>query len=161
MSVETVRFDAQRALVRVSGELDMATTAPLWAVLQGHLDSGRRFVRLDISAVDFLDASTLGGLTVAHHAALARRGTLVITGVRSSVARLLRLTGLDEVLFIGGPRADDDLPPPPPPVRISGVGADRPIGRPDRPVPWTPPAVARSIPTTRPDRPRASRPASG
>jgi hypothetical protein len=32
----------------------------------------------------------------------------VITGVRAPVARALRLTGLDETLFVGGPRGDDD-----------------------------------------------------
>jgi anti-sigma B factor antagonist len=103
MSVETVHADRHRALVRVAGELDLATAAPLWAVLRGHLDAGRRFVRLDVAGVTFLDATALGGITVAHHEALARRGTLVITGVHSAVARLLQLTGLHDVLFIAGP----------------------------------------------------------
>lgn len=110
MSVRTVRFDDTNALVKVNGELDLSTAAPLWAVLDSHLAAGRRFLRLDLSGVTFLDATALTGITRAHKELLARRGTLVVTGVRSLVGRVLRMTGLDEVLFVGGPRADDDLP---------------------------------------------------
>lgn len=113
LAVETVRFDRLRALIRVSGELDLSTAAPLWAVLESHVAAGRRFLRLDLSGVTFLDATALTGITRAHQALLRRKGTLVITGVRTLVARVLRLTGLDEVLFVSGPRADDDLPLPP------------------------------------------------
>jgi anti-sigma B factor antagonist len=158
MSVETVHFDGQHALMRVTGDLDMSTAPPLRAMLHSHLEAGRRFLRLDLSAVAFLDASALGGITTAHHEALGRRGTLVITGVHSLVARLLRLTGLDEVLLVGGPRADDDLPVPSP------VSDDRPDPAwewPDWPVPSLPRATARSIRRARSDRPPVSRPAIG
>jgi anti-sigma B factor antagonist len=109
VSVETSRADRLRALIKVSGELDLGTAAPLWAVLRGHVESGRRFLRLDMSGVTFLDATALTGITTVHRELLQRRGTLVITGARSLVARVLRVTGLDEVLFVSGPRADDDL----------------------------------------------------
>lgn len=108
MSVETVRFDRARAVIKVIGELDLHTAAPLWAVLESHLAAGRRFLRLDLSGVTFLDATALTGITSVHKELLGRRGTLVITGVRALVSRVLRLTGLDEVLFVGGLRADDD-----------------------------------------------------
>ncbi|MBE7189896.1 STAS domain-containing protein [Jatrophihabitans endophyticus] len=110
MTVETVRADSTGALVRVEGELDMATAAPLWAVLQGHLAVGRRFLRLDVRGLRFLDATALTGITAVHRDALSARGTLILTGVQSVVGRVLSLTGLDDVLFIGGPRADDDIP---------------------------------------------------
>jgi anti-anti-sigma regulatory factor len=102
--------------------------------LDGHLDAGRRFLRLDLSEVTFLDAASLGGIIRVHHRALERRGTLVITGARPPVARLLRLTSLDEVLFVGGPRADDDLDSPIPlgdteQRRPSRPGATRWAGR--------------------------------
>lgn len=108
MHVETVDLDATSALVRVGGELDLATSAPLWAVLDSHLRAGRRFIRLDMSGVTFLDATALSGIVSVHERLLAARGTLVVNGVRSLVARVLRMTGLDEVLFVGGPRADRD-----------------------------------------------------
>lgn len=112
MSVETVRFDAVQALVKVSGVLDMHTSAPLWAVLRAHLAAGRRFIRLDLCGVTLLDATALSGIVAAHQELLQRRGTLVITGVTSLVARMLRMTGQYERLLVGGMRSDDDLPEP-------------------------------------------------
>ena len=112
LAVETVRYDRLHALVKVSGELDLGTSPPLWAVLEGHVAAGRRFLRLDLSGVTFLDATSLSGITRAHQDLLRRKGTLVITGVRGAVARVLRITGLDTVLFVSGPRADDEPPPP-------------------------------------------------
>jgi anti-sigma B factor antagonist len=103
-----VRHDDLGATVKVSGDVDMSAAAALWAVLSGHLATGRRFLRLDLSGVTLLDATALTGITRAHHALLTRRGTLVITGVGSLVARVLRMTGLDDTLLIGGPRADSD-----------------------------------------------------
>jgi anti-sigma B factor antagonist len=108
MSVRTVRFDDSRASVKVDGELDMGTAAPLWAVLRSHMSAGRRFLRLDVSGLSFVDATALSGITTVHRELLASRGTLVVTGVRSLVGRVLHMTGLDEVLFVSGPRADDD-----------------------------------------------------
>jgi anti-sigma B factor antagonist len=107
--VETVRFDEHRALVKASGEIDLSTGALLWAVLDTHVAMGRRFLRLDLSGVTFMDATAISGVARVHHELLDRRGTLVLTGVRPRIAKLLRLTGLDGVLLIGGPRADDDL----------------------------------------------------
>jgi anti-sigma B factor antagonist len=150
LSVETVGLDQHRAHIRVAGELDLSTSAPLWAVLHSHLAAGRKYLRLDLSGVEFVDAAALGGIAVAHHDALTLRGTLVLTGVHTRIARLLSLTGLDDVLFIGGPRSggefDSDAP-------ISD-GAERPQPRffPARPVTWTPPAAARRSRPTRPDQ---------
>jgi anti-sigma B factor antagonist len=107
--VETVRFDQHRAHVKASGEIDLSTGALLWAVLDTHVAVGRRFLRLDLSAVSFMDATAISGVARVHHEALDRRGTLVLTGVQPRIAKLLRLTGLHDVLFIGGSRADDDL----------------------------------------------------
>ena len=56
MSVETRYADATRAFVQVVGELDLGTVAPLWAVLRSHLAVGRRFLRLDVHGLRFLDA---------------------------------------------------------------------------------------------------------
>jgi anti-sigma B factor antagonist len=111
LSVETVTLDTQRATVQVGGELDLGTAPPLWAVLRHHLLAGRRFLRLDVTSLTFVDASALTGLRAIHDEALAARGTLVITGVRPLVARVLHLTGYDEVLFLGGSRAEHESPP--------------------------------------------------
>lgn len=114
VSIETVRLDDRRAHVKVRGDLDVSTAAALWAVLQSHLTAGRRFLRLDLSAVDFLDAAAVTAIVEVHHEALYRRGTLVVAGVNACVARVLSLTGVDQTLFIAGPRSEADLPEPVP-----------------------------------------------
>lgn len=110
MSVRTTEHDDLRALVKVRGEVDLGTSAPLWAVLEAHLGAGRRFLRLDLSRVTLLDATALTGIVRVHRTLLERRGTLVVTGVRGMVGRVLRVTGLDRELLVSGTRADDDLP---------------------------------------------------
>ena len=100
VSVETVGLDRLRAHVRVTGDLDVSTAAPLWAVLQSHLAAGRRHVRLDLAGVAFLDASALSGIVQTHHDALEMRGTLVLSGMNSHVDKVLHMTGLHDVLFV-------------------------------------------------------------
>lgn len=89
-----------RASVRATGELDLAARDDLAAVFQEQLDAGRRIVRLDLSAVTFLDCSCLGVLIAAHQRFLDLRGLLVLSGVTENVARVLAITGTDDRLFI-------------------------------------------------------------
>lgn len=103
LSVETVRFDERRAAVAVHGDLDVSTAAALWSVLQSHLTAGRRYLRVDLSAVRFIDAAAVTAIVEVHHEALYRRGTLVLVGVTPPVAKVFSLTGVDETLFIAGP----------------------------------------------------------
>jgi anti-sigma B factor antagonist len=110
-SVSTIRTTTTEALVRVAGELDATTVAPLRRALQEHRDLGRRYLRLDLSGVTLVDAVVLSEFVRVHRELLAERGTLVITGVRAAVARVIQVTGLHEVLFIGGVRADFDVRP--------------------------------------------------
>lgn len=112
--VLTVATDAARACVQISGELDAALAPRLAAELSAHLQAGRRYLRLELSGVTFIDTSALSVVLAAHNELLRERGTLVLTGVRRPVSRLLELTELDRVLFVGGPRSDIES------VEISG-----------------------------------------
>jgi len=98
-SLETIRQNRTHALVRAVGEWDLANAATLADLLDAHEKAGRRFVRLDLSAVTFLDCTCVGVLVSVHRRLLAGRGTLVLTGVTPRVLRLLRLAGLDDVLL--------------------------------------------------------------
>jgi anti-anti-sigma factor len=92
--------DAETAIVVASGEIDLASADSIGAVLHDQLRRGRRHVRVDLTAVTFLDASALGMLLGAHYEFLANHGTLTLTGPGRAVVRLLRITGLDDVLFV-------------------------------------------------------------
>lgn len=99
-SVETVRYDDRRAAVAVHGDLDVSTAAELWSVLQRHLTAGRRYLRVDLSAVKFIDAAAVTAIVEVHHEAMYRRGSLVLVGVTPPVAKVLTLTGVTETLFV-------------------------------------------------------------
>ena len=98
-TLTTIRQDRTRALIRAVGEWDLANADLLEELFDEQERAGRRFVRLDVSAVTFLDCTCLGVLVAAHRRFLGARGTLVLTGVSTRLARLLRIAGLDGVLL--------------------------------------------------------------
>lgn len=95
-----------RAAICAAGEFDLAAREALTEVLRDQEEAHRRVVRLDLSQVTFLDCSCLGVLVTAHQRLLELHGLLVLTGVEAQVARMLRLTGLDDYFFTD--RADHD-----------------------------------------------------
>jgi anti-anti-sigma factor len=97
--VATVATDAVRASLVLQGELDVAVAALLAAEIDAHFAAGRRYLRADCSAVEFVDSAVLSVLVRAHRDALSRRGTLILTGVRPALDRLLAVVGLDRVLL--------------------------------------------------------------
>lgn len=109
--LSAVHVDATQATVGVRGEMDLSTADLAAGVLDNQLACGYRFVRLDLSRLTFLDCAGLRVLVHTHNRFLAAGGTMVLTGVGPGVARLLRITGLDEALLIA------DGPSGPPRVR--------------------------------------------
>lgn len=107
--VRTVAADATRAAVRVTGELRAECGLLLGEVLDGHLRAGRRFVRLNVSGVDALDAAAGFELQRAHRAFLERRGTLILTGVGPVVRAALAVDGLLDDLLVLPPSAAEPL----------------------------------------------------
>jgi anti-sigma B factor antagonist len=98
-SLMTIRQSHTRAVVRAVGEWDLANADILAEMFEAHQKAGRRFVRLDLSALTFLDCACVSVLVTAHRRLLAAGGTLVLTGVTRRVLRLLSLAGLDDVLL--------------------------------------------------------------
>jgi anti-anti-sigma factor len=95
-TVDVLVDDAVRVRLRARGELDMATAPVLAAVLN---DQQRRHVHLDMSEVRFCDSAGLTALVEAHRDLLSRQGSLTLVGAGPRIQRLLRITGLDAVLF--------------------------------------------------------------
>jgi anti-anti-sigma factor len=88
------------ATIVLDGEVDLACADALRTVLAEQRATGRRHVRVDAAAVTFVDASILTVLHDAHQGFLAGGGTLVLAEAPACVHRLLRLTGLDQFLFM-------------------------------------------------------------
>lgn len=106
-AVQTTLQDAHRATVQVRGHVTAAALEPLAEAIEAHLREGRRFLRINLSGVRELDRGGVDLLERTHHLLLSRRGTLVLTGAHSAVMNVLRRAGLDRVLFVLAPSADE------------------------------------------------------
>lgn len=93
-------------LVEVSGEIDLHTAPSLRTALDSAVadaasaGSDGADVVVDLSGVGFMDSTGLGELVGAHKALSRAGGRLHLVVTSDRVARLLTLTGLDEVLAV-------------------------------------------------------------
>lgn len=100
-------------LVVVSGEVDLHTAPALRAALDQAVDEavgpsgrGSGVVVADLAQVGFLDSTGLGELVAAHKTLAASGGRLHLVVAHERVGRLLRITGLADVLAVHADRAD-------------------------------------------------------
>ncbi|MFF0473547.1 anti-sigma factor antagonist [Streptomyces sp. NPDC004284] len=92
----------RRVLARVRGEIDMDDADHLREDLTAALSGGRGGLDVDLAAVTFCDSSGLHVLLDLNRQALQEGKTLVLTALSRPVARLLRLTGAEQVLTVHG-----------------------------------------------------------
>jgi anti-anti-sigma factor len=85
------------AIVRVSGELDLATGPLLTAALADVQDGD---VELDCSGLRFIDATGLRTFQIAQEACAARGAKFVLVDPSPAVERLLRIVGMDTAFLI-------------------------------------------------------------
>ena len=105
-----VDLDPLRVTIRVAGELDLVAREPLLQMLEQQQLAGRRVIILDFSEVTFLDCSCVGVLVAAHNRLLELHGLLVLHDVDVRVARVLRVTGLEDILFLAPTQARPSQP---------------------------------------------------
>jgi anti-sigma B factor antagonist len=89
-----------RAIVCVSGEVDMMTAGHLATILARLLEAGRDTVEVDLSGVAFMAAAGLAALVDADRRYRDRSAKLLLTRPTPACARLFALTGLDTALTI-------------------------------------------------------------
>jgi anti-sigma B factor antagonist len=98
--VRTLASDDWRAAIALQGELDVASAHELRAELSKHLDAGRRVIRVDAEAVEFMDSSAIGELISATRRCSEAHGSLILTHVPPRLWRVLVLTGFDKELLV-------------------------------------------------------------
>jgi anti-sigma B factor antagonist len=91
--------DAATAVVRVDGEIDVATAPFFQDALVSQLQLGNHAVA-DLGRVTFMDASGIGALIRAEQTARGCGVRLTVAGPSQPVARVLDLTGADQILHI-------------------------------------------------------------
>lgn len=88
------------AVIRVDGELDSFSACELRAEITKVL--GRQGAIVDIREVTFVDSAGLGALVGGIRRLREAGGSVALCCTRSSVLRLLRMTGLDRIVAITG-----------------------------------------------------------
>ena len=96
----SVLSQAAVTIARLAGELDIATTPALRERLLSVFSPGVRLFIIDLSGVSFCDVSTLAVLVAAQRRARRLGITVRLAAPRPQMAKLLRITGLDECFTI-------------------------------------------------------------
>ena len=86
------------SVVKLEGELDLASRASLEASFARALDSDH--VTVDLAQVSFIDSTGIGVLIRAHRAATERGSSMTFLAGPPNVMRTLRLAGVTEQLGI-------------------------------------------------------------
>jgi anti-sigma B factor antagonist len=94
----TVHPDGHGAVLTVAGEVDLATAPQLQAKLVDLVDDGVGGVVVDLTPVAFMDSTGLGVLLAAHRRAQAGGPAIRLVCPEGPVLRVLRLTGLVQIL---------------------------------------------------------------
>lgn len=89
-------------LVRLSGEIDIASTDLAAEAIRAAVAPPARLVLIDVSAVTFCSSAGLGNLVEARNLAGRHNITLALVGVGRPVDRPLSVTGLDGQFRIFG-----------------------------------------------------------
>ena len=101
-----VRDSGELWLLRVRGEIDLASSQKLEAVLDEAIAAQPSRIIVELDSVTFLDSTGLRVLVEAQRRLQQRGGTLVIDGMSETVRRVLEVTGLLASLV----ESDDDNP---------------------------------------------------
>jgi anti-sigma B factor antagonist len=97
LSITSTR-EGSTATVSAAGEIDLSTVDDLRSAVTGAADDGVDRLRLDLTQVDFIDSTGLGGLLELRSTLRARSVTLEIDAVDGPVRQAMEITGLSELL---------------------------------------------------------------
>jgi anti-anti-sigma factor len=93
----------------LSGEADVTCTEQLSALLTAQLSLGTQQLTVDLSRLRFADSATIRALVMTARRLGERGGNLVLLRPQQPVARVLALTGAEQLFVIRGePRGHPD-----------------------------------------------------
>ncbi len=95
--VETVQVEGTVALVRVAGELDLATSPTLYDHLVDLIEDGRHRLVLDFSEVSFCDCIGVATLVRVLKRVRQHHGTVGLVGLRRNVRKVFAICHLTSV----------------------------------------------------------------
>jgi anti-anti-sigma factor len=92
--------ECSRPVLRLSGELDIATAATVRAAVDQACRDASGEVMIDLSAVQFFDAVTLGIFAEANDRLNETGGRLTLLGLSPHQEKLLRICSLERLLAV-------------------------------------------------------------
>ncbi len=102
----STREEGGRVVVVAIGEVDVFTAPALDAELSRLTHDGRTSIVVDLSRVDFLDSTGLSVLVKALSRVREAEGSLDVVVTVERVAKVFRLTGLDQLIPLHASVAD-------------------------------------------------------
>ena len=96
LSITTSR-DGSTAIVAASGEIDLSSVGDLRSAVT-EAAAGADKLRLDLTGVEFIDSTGLGGLLELRSTLRSRDVTLEISAGEGPVRQAMEITGLSELL---------------------------------------------------------------
>jgi anti-sigma B factor antagonist len=102
----STREEAGRVVVVVIGEVDIFTATQLDAELSRLTSEGRTDLVVDLARVDFLDSTGLSVLVKALKRVREADGRLDLVVTSDRVAKVFRITGLDQLIPLHATLAD-------------------------------------------------------
>ena len=100
LAVDTRPLPDGRAVLRLAGELDLASCGQLRDALNAQLLQGRTQLVLDMGDLEFIDSSGLSVLVEYSKKAICAGGQLALAALRPKPARIIKITSLDRVIPI-------------------------------------------------------------
>ncbi|MGQ0617007.1 MAG: STAS domain-containing protein [Acidimicrobiia bacterium] len=97
LTVAVARGDEGHVMVRLAGELDLATSFLLTTAVEGACSPGMA-VELDLENVRFIDSSGVGAIVLAHRVVVGSGGRLTIGRRSGIVDRVLEVSGVERAL---------------------------------------------------------------
>ncbi|TCB94329.1 anti-sigma factor antagonist [Micromonospora zingiberis] len=94
------------ARLRLAGELDMSSAPELNEAIDRLAAAGQRRLLVDLTDLTFCDSTGIAVFVRGDNRAAAEGGWLRVTGATGRVERVLKVTGLAEVLGYGADTAD-------------------------------------------------------
>jgi anti-sigma B factor antagonist len=98
--IEDHRHDEHTHVVAVTGEIDLFTAPEFKQRVSEPIDAGITTVVVDLTAVTFIDSSSLGVLIGAHRRLKLRGGALLVVCDSEPIVKTFRITGLDGVFTV-------------------------------------------------------------
>src|SRR3954471_2738669 len=97
LSIRT-SVEGNTATVAAEGEIDLSTVDELRTAVTSAAEDGVERLRLDLTAVEFIDSAGLGGLLELRSTLRSRSVTLEIDADDGPVRQAMEITGLSELL---------------------------------------------------------------